>query len=266
MPRFSTILKFNKNHDLHGEFTSSSASSDGVLGKIISGVKRPMNLSVTHASRYEEVTESNIRTRVDLGYFKGRTPRTIITPQELDLDSKWHGAEDKLIEKLNPKEHKALNSYTGPSVYSVVNKDMVAGKTRDKETLETAKNIYSAIKKSEIPEDVTLFRGMKARGLLLEGEAAIGKVYSDKVFKSTSACQDNAIQFAVNKEPSVILRIKARQGQKGAYLDGKLSQNPHEQEVLLPHDAKFIITGHSTLEVKRGKYKDSIKVYECEYL
>jgi|ERR1035437_364445 hypothetical protein len=259
MQRFSSILKLDPYHDgATGRFATSASQG--------SGTNKAPDMRITHASRYDEVVESNINARTDLGYFQGRTPRTYISPKELDNNATWHGAEDKLIAKLDPNEHKALNAYTGASVYSMLNRDMAAGKTRDPETLDTAKNIFTAIRKSEIPEDITLYRGMRARGVLLEGDSAIGKVYSDKIFKSTSACQDNAIQFAANKDPSVILRIKARKGQQGAYLDGKLSQNPQEQEVLLPHNAKFIITGHSTLEVKRGKMTDHIKVYECEML
>ena len=223
-------------------------------------------MKVVHASRYDGVTESDITSRKDLGYFKGRTPRTYISPKELDQNDAWHGAEDKLIEAVTPEEKKTLTAYTGASLYSRLNRDMASGKTKDPEILDTAHKLHSALQKSAIPEDITLFRGMRARGILLEGDSAIGKVYSDKIFKSTSACQDNAIQFAASKKPAVILRIKARKGQQGAYLDGKLSQNPQEQEVLLPHNAKFIIVGHSTLEVKRGNFTDHIKVYECEML
>ena len=173
MQRFSTLLKLDPFHDAKGRFTTGSSS-------------QPPDLRITHSSRYDEVIESKISARTDLGYFRGKTPRSFSSPMELDNNATWHGSEDALIAKLEPKEYKALKSYTGSGVYSILNKDMAAGKTRDPETLEIAKTIYGALKKSEIPEDVTLFRGMRARGVLLEGDAAIGKVYSDKVFKSTS--------------------------------------------------------------------------------
>lgn len=254
MSRFSFILA-KKINDIH--------NADGKFGNKV-GFKS--KLSIAHATRYDAVTESAIIARNDLGYFKSKRPRIVIAPSDLDKDATWHGAEDTLISKLSKQEHNALNEYTGTQLYSRLNKAMVTGKTTDPELYAKAKAIYAGIHKSEIPEDVTLFRGMQARGLLLDGESSIGKIYSDKIFKSTSVCQDNAIQFAVAKQDSVILRIKARKGQQGAYLDGKLSQNPQEQEVLLSSNSKFLITGHSILKVNSGLVTSHIKVYDCEML
>lgn len=246
--RFYNLLrKFNHNHDSNGHFSTG-------------------NFKVHHATRYDEVTETKLHSNMDLGHFKKNTPRTIVSPKEISEDTLWHTSEDELISKLNPTERAALTEYTGARTFKAVNSEMVKGKTSDPKIFNTAKAIFTGISKSKIPEDVTLFRGMKARGVFLEGTDAIGKVYSDKVFKSTSLLHDNAIQFANHKEPAVILRIKARKGQAGAYLDGKLSQNPQEQEVLLPSNAKFLIVGHSILDVTQGKAKSKIHVYDVEML
>lgn len=253
-PRFSFLLrKFDPSHDARGRFSTTNSQN-------------LRNIRIRHTSRYDEVTESNIESRGDLGYFKDKSPRTIVSPKELYLDPLWQGAEDDIISKMDAKEKAAMEAYTGAGLYSRLNREMAKGKTNDPELHATAKSIYTALNKSKLPEDVTLFRGMRARGVFLEGKEAIGKVYSDKVFKSTSLLNDNAIQFAHGKEPSVIMRIKARKGQRGAYLDGKLSNNPQEQEVLLPHDAKFLIVGHSMMEVKQGKAVSKIHVYDVEML
>jgi hypothetical protein len=219
-----------------------------------------------HNTRYNFVIERHKTIRLDLGHFKNKFPREITSLDAVMKDKTWLAAEDKLISTLSTEEKDKLTEFTGPGMYSRLNRDLAAGKTRDPELVKSAKILQRAVLKSTIPEDITLFRGMHSRGAFLEGEAAIGKVYDSATFQSSSLLQDNALQFTTGREPACLLRIKAKAGQIGAYLDGKMSKNPHEQEVLFPAKAKFLITGHSILEVGRGKNVTKMHLYDVEYL
>jgi hypothetical protein len=250
MKKLKLILKFNPYHDSEGLFSTKGSP----------------HLKIVHNTRFSSLKEYAFQKRFDLGYFKHRVPREINSSHEAEIDPIWKGSETKLSNALSPDEKKALKGYTGSSDYSKINKALVSGHTSDASIHKKAKDLYSAVMKSSLPEDVMLHRGMMARGLFTEKEGAIGKVYTDKVFKSTSLSQDTAVGFALARKDAVMVRIKSKKGQIGAYLDGELSTNPHEGEVVLPPKATMLVTGHSLMEVVHNGKKTTIDVYDAEYI
>lgn len=128
-----------------------------------------------------------------------------------------------------------------------------------KRTLKLIQEIYeslkrsmdSAIAKSEIPEDVILYRSCGttvAKILLAEGKMI------EKGYSSTSLNFLSSIKFGRRTEDGYlnILVMSRKKGQRGLYIDEK------EHEVILPRDAEFILLG--------VREADEVKVKETDYI
>lgn len=138
--------------------------------------------------------------------------------------------------KLSANEKSAISSYSGDN-FLKINSDLRKGKDEDPDVAR----IDSAISKG-ILEGGTLYRGMSredAKKLFPGGDIKKGMVVSDPAFLSTSKEKNIAGMFSIG---GVMLQIETNQGDKGLDVTG-LSSNKHEDETLLPRNAKMEVIG-----------------------
>ena len=139
-------------------------------------------------------------------------------------------------EKLSANEKSAISSYSGDN-FLKINSDLRKGKDEDPDVAR----IDSAIGKGSL-EGGTLYRGMSredAKKLFPGGDIKKGMVVSDPAFLSTSKEKKIAGMFSIG---GVMLQIEANKGDKGLDVTG-LSSNKHEDETLLPRNAKMEVIG-----------------------
>lgn len=139
-------------------------------------------------------------------------------------------------EKLSANEKSAISSYSGDN-FLKINSDLRKGKDEDADVAR----IDSAIGKGSL-EGGTLYRGMSredAKKLFPGGDIKKGMVVSDPAFLSTSKEKKIAGMFSIG---GVMLQIETNKGDKGLDVTG-LSSNKHEDETLLPRNAKMEVIG-----------------------
>lgn len=139
-------------------------------------------------------------------------------------------------EKLSANEKSAISSYSGDN-FLKINSDLRKGKGEDPDVAR----IDSAIGKGSL-EGGTLYRGMSredAKKLFPGGDIKKGMVVSDPAFLSTSKEKKIAGMFSIG---GVMLQIETNKGDKGLDVTG-LSSNKHEDETLLPRNAKMEVIG-----------------------
>ncbi|HBT5241679.1 TPA: DUF2213 domain-containing protein [Klebsiella quasipneumoniae] len=129
-----------------------------------------------------------------------------------------------------------MSSYSGDN-FLKINSDLRKGKDEDPDVAR----IDSAIGKGSL-EGGTLYRGMSredAKKLFPGGDIKKGMVVSDPAFLSTSKEKKIAGMFSIG---GVMLQIETNKGDKGLDVTG-LSSNKHEDETLLPRNAKMEVIG-----------------------
>lgn len=137
--------------------------------------------------------------------------------------------------KLTPTEKSYVSSYSGDQ-FLRVNTELRSGNASD----SSIKPIDSAIDKSPLKAGTELYRGlpMDAAKQLFGGEPKAGQTISDPAFASTTRKEEKAW----HRMGGVVLKITANEGAKGLDMKG-LSRNEAEEEVLLPRNAKMLVTG-----------------------
>lgn len=144
----------------------------------------------------------------------------------------------ELTAKLSVDEHAAALKYSGPA-YAKINAHL----RKDGKPTSTIKEIDAAIAKAPAPKDLVVFRGQSGAyadklATLREGDAFVQKGYS-----STSAGDESAFGGSVE------MRITVPKGHPAAAIP---SHHPHEREVLLPRNSKFVVTKSEKVPNKWG--------------
>lgn len=140
--------------------------------------------------------------------------------------------------QLTPAEYRAMKAYTGSS-YTTINNNLRAGRalTADDQLLE------DAIIRSQLPEDVVLWRGVSPckplTDLVKDGARSEGNVDADRAFASAACFREVSSDWAGNgprgssSGDPVVFRILARRGTPAMYVDD-ISSNSGEMEFLIP--------------------------------
>lgn len=134
--------------------------------------------------------------------------------------------------------------------------------------------LQETILSSKIPFDMTVYRGIEndTQYNVADLRKQIGQTMVDKGFGSTSLDFHTGYEFTGYKSPGdgprLVYQYTLPKGLSGAYLEG-ISAHPGEKEVLLPHGAKFRITGVRTINY-RGALGDEppekVIVIQAKYL
>lgn len=144
---------------------------------------------------------------------------------------------------LTADQLEALRAYQGAG-YQRIN-PFLRGKIKpsDTSTLKgRIKHIDDVMKRSEVPEDVTVLRAM---GQSAFGdtplEDLVGKVFQDKGYMSTALKNKPPADFAQKR---VIMNLKVPRGTRGVYMSdiAKERRFKAEQELLLDRGLKFKVT------------------------
>ena len=159
------------------------------------------------------------------------------------------------LQSLTQEESRALSAWAKPNEFNGLNARLrnqeittkVPKRERDRyeQDVLSATTLDSAIGKSSLPRDRTVYRGITgtAAGRLVD--APVGTTFSDKGFVSTSSAKNVAQRFAENWTaggPNVVIQIALKRGQRGASMDTFASQhNKTEHEILLPRNLTFKI-------------------------
>ena len=146
------------------------------------------------------------------------------------------GSSSPVRQSLTANEKSSLSSYSGDD-FLRINKELREGNASD----PTVARIDSAIAKSPLGK-TTLYRGMSreaAKKLFPDGNIVNGMTISDPAFASTSKSSNIAGMIGMG---GVVLKIEAGGNATGIDM-AKHSRNEHEQEVLLPRNAKMKVVG-----------------------
>jgi len=167
-------------------------------------------------------------------------------------DGEWTDGGGGSGGSLSDDEHVAVTSYREDG-YGYVN-SYVAGKTsgwsesyKEQAAYEAA-HLESAINKSPLAADETLYRGFSHVGLSQNAEKLVGREIGADKFLSTSREKFVAESFASKGDAPVVFRIRAPKGTRALDMDKLTGKANGEKEVLLSHRAKIRITG-----VTRGR-------------
>lgn len=142
--------------------------------------------------------------------------------------------------KLSPTEKAYVASYSGDHFLEVNNElrmDAISPKNK-----EMVQHLDNAVSKGEIKKGTTLYRGMSreaAKKFFDDGEIKVNATIKDKAFVSTSTSKHVAGSLALG---GVMLEIETGEGQKGLEAS-QLSDNPSENETLLPRNTKMRVVG-----------------------
>ncbi|HDV7525476.1 TPA: DUF2213 domain-containing protein [Yersinia enterocolitica] len=159
----------------------------------------------------------------------------VIAGAEGKINSKKEGNKSTGA-KLSANEKTAISSYSGDN-FLKINSQLRGGEKSDPDV----ERIDSAISKGSLGGE-TLYRGMSredAKKLFPGGDIKKGMVVSDPAFLSTSKEKKIAGMFGIG---GVMLQIETKPGDKGLDVTG-LSSNKHEDETLLPRNAKMEVVG-----------------------
>lgn len=172
-------------------------------------------------------------------------------PESLTSMKKVARSYDKWASGLNSAEKDAVRKYVALGHSRMFNDKLRTGKnaTRGQASDDEYKALDSALEKSTIPENMTLFRGTSAK--MFGGKDPkdmIGETIVDKGYESTSMTGKVGDIYS----DGVICKINAPKGSKGAYVDevgfGEKSDFGEDanNEILLPRNSEFKITGVET--------------------
>ncbi|MEP1597578.1 MAG: ADP-ribosyltransferase [Hyphomonas sp.] len=167
-----------------------------------------------------------------------KTPPSVSEPNYESLTTRKRLTEQQKIEIKDYKEgnYRPLNQYLrNPSGVR---------KTLAKEYDQQVKTIDSAISKSTLNEDVTVYRGIKHKTLAQNAEQLVGKEISAAGFQSTSLSRRVAQDFVGFGDDAVIFEIRARKGLKAMRMDEFETANvAREKELLFSRGQKAKVTG-----------------------
>ena len=148
----------------------------------------------------------------------------------------------KWVQGLTKTERAALRGYSGND-YVDISKHLRTGKSVGNLKLDQIKNIDKAIKKAVTPDDVVVYRGIKAKRFSYFKKAK-NKVIVDKGFVSTTLDREKAYSFTdLFGTKQAYCRIKVPKGTNAGYLGTSPFLHPREAELLLSRGTKFKVTG-----------------------
>ena len=151
------------------------------------------------------------------------------------------------VSELSNKQIEALIKYTGDD-YVNINNSLRGMEKIAPENKSTVKAMKSALDNSELPNDMTLFRGTSTDALgplkNLPVDELVGKKFMEKGFMSTSTSNVVGEEFSGN----MFMTIEASKGAKALDISS-ISQYTTEAEVLFNAGQEMLIT---SAEIRNG--------------
>ncbi len=153
---------------------------------------------------------------------------------------------------LSSEENSSIRSYSGSTHYEKIRKAVMGTIPMTDELQSDINNLDSAIAKSTLKKNTTLFRGVKPTHPISQklNELQGGEILEDVSFQSTSLNRMTATDFTADRDDwesmdtGVVLRILAPKGTNALPILN--SKNSQEQEFLLPRNSKFKVVSADT--------------------
>lgn len=145
-------------------------------------------------------------------------------------------------QSLTTKQKNALIAYTGIT-YTSINGSLRGQVKSTPKIKQQVKNIDAGLMKFKLPYSFTVWRGTSLANVqasLANKPLKLGAIYRDKGYMSTSLLKSVANNF----KSDALLKIQVPTGRQGADL-AALSNFKNEDEYLIKHNAKLIVTGIS---------------------
>ena len=167
--------------------------------------------------------------------------------------SAWKAKHNAVIDALSEKETSAVETYTGSSYHAM--NALLRGKSTESYGVEKhIQNLQTALQKSTVgPPPILLYRGIggKTGDRLIEmanSGKIIGTTIEDQGFVSTSISKSLAAGWG-----QILIHTRAPETAKGLFVK-KISSHKGEDEVVLPPNAKFLVTGVKKVHTKWHVY------------
>lgn len=277
--KFEEILKFNPYHDSLGRF----ASSNGGKFYATPGKSRSHDLAIEREKKRQEENKPKPAPKPapktkPKPEQKPAPKQAPVEAKELKTDEEYdeYASHYKTWEKsLTGAERDAVAFYQVGS-FGFNQKLRYPDDPYDSDswgeqaTAKQYKALDSALSKSTIHQDTTVYRAISDADALGDVSKLVGKTIVDKGYASTSLSRESATGYG----EGIICKIKVPKGSKAAYVSGidgtggvDMTWN---REVLLPRNAKMKITKVTpkVTEYKTyngGTYKETSWEVEMEY-
>lgn len=154
------------------------------------------------------------------------------------------------LDSLSKEEKHALGVYYGAGA-GRINTTLRLGAELENYDRLTTKFIDQALDKSEVPENLVVFRGMYHPGLskAIDRGKAMDMIVTEKGYTSTTTSKKIAREkFTIPDDDSIIAEIRLPKGTKGGLISPDYSE---ENEILLPKGTQFRVVGHHTENGKK---------------
>jgi len=175
------------------------------------------------------------------------TPQIGGPPKKIAVE--YFGAKGSAANKIAEEYHQqvggavpqweaaAARTYSG-STYATINNalwnDNVQGASA--KTQAQIENISNLMKRWEAPRTIVATRGLNYDPAMPDPPAT-GKTYASKGFQSTS------VGKGAFTSKSVVMKVTIPKGMNGIVMNGgNLSHYPNEEELLLPHNTRYVVT------------------------
>lgn len=231
---FEEIIKFNPYHDARGRFSSANSFTSFTYSP---GKSKAHDLAIQR-----QMAAAGGANRSRRKQKQETKPKELKTEKEFDQHAaKYKGWEDS----LSDGERKVVGRYQTESFafnHKLRNGDpddydeFVFGKQA---TTGEYKKLDSALAKSKIQDDVTVFRAISDVDALGDISNLKGSTITDRGYASTSLNKNAATDYG----DGIILKINVKKGSSGAYISGVKDSNGRDfkdnREILLPRNSKF---------------------------
>ncbi len=195
---------------------------------IVSKEKKPLQLPPK--SEYKPVSK-----KIEINENQINSPANVIKRKKNYTDQ-----EEGWLIGYKENFHKDMNNFL---IDGTTTKDYSA-----KSLKEITGIMDSAVKKSALTKDVTIFRGMSGKNLSKSAIGMKGKTFKISGYQSTTTQESIAAQFAgVDKRNAAIFKLRVKKGTNAVNMDLFASgTNRGERELLFGRGHKIKVTGIST--------------------
>lgn len=160
---------------------------------------------------------------------------------------------------LTAAERDAIQAWNTPGVYSELTHNITHNEPLTAEQKTILSGLNSAINKSTVPENMTVWRGVKRNTSIADAQAMVGHQWNSRGAPLATTLQwERAAHFTGNPKhggntsEGTMFKITVPKGAKGAWLNAGGAGVLNEHELLLSPTAKYRVTGYSRESSKAG--------------
>ena len=201
-----------------------------VCEKAFSESARASSLAARRAKRAAKLAEKEA----------GGSAHKKCTPVSQDIvglrvaGERFLSASKDMWDDLTDLERASVKSYTDRG-YKDINKALNGGGDLPSGLRKQVERLDAVLERSEVPEDLVLYRGISLKGITSKVPLKEGQEYSENGFLSTSSSKNMATEYS--KDDRGVLEINVPKGSRGLYVGSvERSANAAEFEFVLPRD------------------------------